>query len=41
MANKKEVVLPPVLFWQTQEIIKEIEDKLGAPLITYYNSSAG
>ncbi|MGG7072987.1 hypothetical protein U5B43_01835 [Campylobacter sp. 9BO] len=39
--NKKSVTKPPVLFNQTQMLIKQLEAKLGGPLITYYNSNAG
>lgn len=38
---RKSVTKPPVLFNQTQAIIKQLEAKLGGPLITYYNSNAG
>lgn len=32
--------MPPVLFLETQEIMREIEDNLQAPFIAYYNSQA-
>lgn len=35
------VAKPPILFHETQELIKRIEGKLGGTLITYYNSNAG
>lgn len=41
MANNKEVFMPPVLFKETQEVVKEIEDRLQAPFISYFNSNAG
>ncbi|CZE48796.1 SDH family Clp fold serine proteinase [Campylobacter geochelonis] len=39
--GKIQIKQPPILFSETQDIIKEIEKKLDAPLITYYNSAAG
>lgn len=38
---QKGVAKPPILFNETQELIKAIEAKLGGSLITYYNSNAG
>ena len=32
---------PPILFDKTQKIIREIESKLGEPLLTYWNSPNG
>ncbi|MBR8462690.1 hypothetical protein KDD93_06090 [Campylobacter sp. faydin G-24] len=40
-ADGKSIAKPPVLFRQTQDLIKKIEVKLGGTLITYYNSNAG
>lgn len=41
MEQQKSVAKPPILFNETQQLIKQIEDKLGGSLITYYNSNAG
>ncbi len=32
---------PPILFGRTQAVIQQIETELGAPLITYWNSTQG
>ncbi|WP_169941422.1 hypothetical protein [Campylobacter sp. RM15925] len=39
--NQRNVAKPPILFNETQQLIKAIEAKLGGSLITYYNSNAG
>ena len=39
--DQKSVAKPPVLFSETQQVLKEVEAKLGGTLITYYNSNAG
>lgn len=39
--NQRNVAKPPILFNETQQLIKTIEAKLGGSLITYYNSNAG
>ena len=39
--NKVIVKQPPVLFEQTQEVIKEFERIVGAPLIAYWNNPRG
>ena len=39
--DQKSVAKPPVLFSETQQILKAVEAKLGGTLITYYNSNAG
>ncbi|NOQ34271.1 MAG: hypothetical protein GQ569_00055 [Methylococcaceae bacterium] len=39
--NKIVVKQPPVLFEKTQAIIKEFEQIVGAPLITYWNNPRG
>jgi hypothetical protein len=36
-----EIIKPPVLFSQTQDLIKEIEKHLGAKMICYWNSVNG
>lgn len=40
-SDRPEIKKPPVLFDKTQELITEIEAKLGAPLLTYWNSRGG
>ena len=40
-AEKKKLVSPPMLYKKSQQIIGEIEAKLGEQLITYWNSSKG
>lgn len=35
--EKRVVAKPPVLFSKTQNLIKSIEKRLNATLITYYN----
>ena len=39
--DQKSVAKPPVLFSETQQVLKAVEAKLGGTLITYYNSNAG
>ncbi|WP_170019041.1 hypothetical protein [Campylobacter sp. RM16190] len=39
--GQRNVAKPPILFNETQQLIKAIEAKLGGSLITYYNSNAG
>jgi len=39
--QNRAVAKPPILFNETQSLIKHIENKLGGTLITYYNSNAG
>ena len=39
--DQKSVAKPPVLFSETQQVLKTVEAKLGGTLITYYNSNAG
>ncbi len=43
MENRKEVKIkqPPVLFRETQEIIQQIEAKIGMPMLVYWNSYNG
>ena len=40
-AERKPAVEPPVLFERTQQIVDRLEERLGEPLITYWNSSKG
>lgn len=40
-ARRQSIKTPPVLFAKTQGIVEKIEKMLGAPLITYWNSSNG
>ena len=39
--EQKNIAKPPVLFRETQNLIAQIEQRLGGSLITYYNSNAG
>ena len=39
--NKPVPKNPPILFKKTQEILKQIEARLGNPLLTYWNSNNG
>ena len=43
MTDKKTPTIkqPPVLFEQTQEVIKEFQEMVGAPLLTYWNNPRG
>lgn len=43
MENNRDVKIkqPPVLFKETQAIIKQIEEKLGMPMVVYWNSYNG
>lgn len=41
MEEKIEIKQPPVLFDKTQEIVRQIEAMIDAPLITYWNSHRG
>lgn len=41
MVEKVEIKQPPVLFNETQKILKQIEGILAAPFITYWNSHRG
>jgi hypothetical protein len=41
MEEKIEIKQPPVLFKETQNIVRGIEEILGGPLITYWNSHRG
>lgn len=41
MTNGIEIKQPPVKFRETQELIREIEDKIGMPMIVYWNSFNG
>lgn len=43
MENNRDVKIkqPPVLFTETQTIIKQIEEKLGMPMVVYWNSYNG
>ena len=36
-----EVKTPPILFEKTQAILAQIEERLGEPLVTYWNSPSG
>ncbi len=40
-SQSAELKKPPVLFTETQKLIAELESKLGAPLLTYWNSRSG
>lgn len=40
-SKKPKIKQPPVLFSKTQAIIEQITDKLGSPLITYWNNPRG
>ena len=37
----KDIKQPPVLFSKTQEVILKLSEKLGGPLITYWNNQRG
>jgi hypothetical protein len=37
----KRVVTPPMVFDRSQKVIERIEEKLGEPVLTYWNSSKG
>lgn len=39
--GKRPVKQPPVLFSETQELVKRIQDELGGTLITYWNNPGG
>lgn len=39
--GKRSVKQPPVLFAETQALVKRIQDELGATLITYWNNPGG
>ena len=43
MENRSEVVInrPPVLFKETQKLIKKLEQKLGGAFLSYWSSGRG
>src|ERR1044071_4326294 len=41
MDKEKKIIKPPVLFSQTQTLIKKIEDLKGIKLLAYWNSVNG
>ena len=38
---KKKIKKPPVLFKETQAILNQVEEKLGIPVLSYWNSNDG
>ena len=41
MTDEITIKQPPYLFNKTQKLIDELENRLGAPLLTYWNSRRG
>ena len=40
-SNDVRGVQPPILFERTQKVLKRLEQELGEPMLTYWNSNKG